>query len=301
MPDNLNEVDPLPSLLQSSSVVAPSQASQPVLESQQQAQAVDTATAHQSHQQNPSGASSSRAGSSAAAEQQAHPHRPTLQQVPAQSSAHSGSSNSNGGNGTPSGGNRLPDSPDGPDIVKVSQRSKISSVAGKIAHDVRDGRLPRVMVAGNPSISTATKAIMQARRYLRPEGQDIAFTPRFRSTDHSRALLELAVVLMPVDRGSAANNLALTDNAGGHETRIASTSRHVRAGSATAQQLRNRGISVLCSVGQEALANSVMATAHAACFLEDTGRQMIVQPCHVVLHRDGQELHSIKLVVSFFN
>eukprot|EP00878_Enallax_costatus_P001037 GHUV01001172.1.p1 GENE.GHUV01001172.1~~GHUV01001172.1.p1 ORF type:complete len:157 (+),score=30.66 GHUV01001172.1:805-1275(+) len=154
------------------------------------------------------------------------------------------------------------------------------------------------MVAGNPSISTATKAIMQARRYLRPEGRDIAFTPRFRSTDHSRALLELAIVLTPVDRGSAADNLALTDNAGGHETRIASTSRHVRAGSATSHQLRSRGIAVLCSVGQEALANSVTATAHAACFLEDTGRQMIVQPCHVVLHRDGQELHSIKLVVS---
>jgi stage V sporulation protein SpoVS len=172
-------------------------------------------------------------------------------------------------------------------------------VAGKIAHDVRDGRLPRIMVAGNSSISTATKAIVQARRYLRPEGQDIAFSPVFRSQDHSRALLELVIVLIPVERGTAADNLALLDNAGGHETRIASSSRHARAGSSTARQLRSRGINVLCSVGQEALANSVMATAHAVCFLQDTGRQMVVQPSHVVLHRGDQELHSIKLVVTF--
>eukprot|EP00879_Flechtneria_rotunda_P005759 GHRR01006060.1.p5 GENE.GHRR01006060.1~~GHRR01006060.1.p5 ORF type:complete len:142 (+),score=61.90 GHRR01006060.1:989-1414(+) len=140
---------------------------------------------------------------------------------------------------------------------------------------------------------------MQARRYLRPEGQDIAFSPVFRSPDHSRALLELVVVCMPVDRGTAADNLAMLDNAGGHETRIASSSRHARAGSAAARQLRTRGISVLCSVGQEALANSVMATAHAACFLADVGRQMVVQPIHVVLQRGDQELHSIKLVVTF--
>jgi stage V sporulation protein SpoVS len=198
-----------------------------------------------------------------------------------------------------SNSNRLPESPEGPDIVKVSHRSRVSSVAGKIAHDVRDGRLPRIMVAGNPSISVATKAIVQARRYLRPEGQDIAFAPLFRSSDHSRALLELAVVLMPLERGTAANNLAQLDNAGGHEVRIASSSRHARVGSATARQLRARGINVLCSVGQEALANSVMATAHAACYLNDVGRQMVVQPSHVVLQRGSQELHSFKLVAMF--
>jgi stage V sporulation protein SpoVS len=198
-----------------------------------------------------------------------------------------------------SNSNRLPESPDGPDIVKVSHRSRVSSVAGKIAHDVRDGRLPRIMVAGNPSISVATKAIVQARRYLRPEGQDIAFAPLFRSSDHSRALLELAIVLMPLERGTAANNLAQLDNAGGHEVRIASSSRHARVGSSTARQLRARGINVLCSVGQEALANSVMATAHAACYLADVGRQMVVQPSHVVLQRGSQELHSFKLVVMF--
>lgn len=282
-------------------MVAPSQASQSSLAQQQQTQQSTSATrGHQlSPQQHPTGGQSSYAAHTAPAPQSAQQPPQLPRQTSGQSGSRSSSNNSNGGSGTDSGSNRLPDSPDGADIVKVSHRSKISSVAGKIAHDVRDGRLPRVMVAGNPSISTATKAIMQARRYLRPEGQDIAFSPRFRSTDHSRALLELAVVLMPVDRGSAADNLALTDNAGGHETRIASTSRHVRAGSSTARQLRARGISVLCSVGQEALANSVMATAHAACFLEDTGRQMIVQPCHVVLQREGQELHSIKLVVTY--
>lgn len=285
----LQEVDPLPSLQQSSSVVAPSQVSQSLVVSQSQQQ-------QQVESQELFGTHLSTAGASTSAQHQAQ--QGPQQQQPSQTGSQSGS-HSGGGSGTGSASNRLPDSPNGPDVVKVSHRSRISSVAGKVAHDIRDGRLPRVMVAGNPSISTATKAIMQARRYLRAEGQDVAFTPRFRSTDHSRALLELAVVLMPVDRGSAADNLAQTDNAGGHETRIASTSRHVRAGSATARQLRNRGISVLCSVGQEALANSVMATAHAACFLEDTGRQLIVQPCHVVLHRDGQELHSIKLVVSF--
>jgi stage V sporulation protein SpoVS len=184
-------------------------------------------------------------------------------------------------------------------VVKVSSRSRVSSVAGKIAHDVRDGRLPRIMIAGNHSISTATKAVVQARRYLRAEGQDVAFSPIFRSTDHSRALLELACVLMPLERGTAADNLASLDNAGGHETRIASSSRHARAGSATAQQLRSRGISVLCSVGQDALANAVMACAHAGCFLADAGQQMVVQPVHVVLRRDEQDLHSIKLVVSF--
>lgn len=194
---------------------------------------------------------------------------------------------------------RLPDSPDDPDVVKVSSRSRVSSVAGKIAHDVRDGRLPRIMVAGNQSISAAAKAIVQARRYLRAEGQDIAFSPIFRSTDHSRSLLELALVLMPRERGTAADNLAALDNAGGHETRIANSSRHARAGSAVAHQLRSRGICVLCSVGQDALANAVMACAHAGCFLGDSGQQMVVQPVHVVLHRGGQDLHAIKLVATF--
>jgi stage V sporulation protein SpoVS len=183
--------------------------------------------------------------------------------------------------------------------VKVSSRSRVSSVAGKLAHDVRDGRLPRIMVAGNNSISTATKALVQARRYLRPEGQDVAFTPIFRTPDHSRALLELATVLVPLETGTAADNLAALDNAGGHETRIASSSRHARAGSSTAAQLRQRGISMLCSVGQDALANAVMAAAHAACFIEDTGRQLLVQPVHVVLRRGGQDLHAIKLVITF--
>jgi stage V sporulation protein SpoVS len=155
------------------------------------------------------------------------------------------------------------------------------------------------MVAGNQSISIATKAIVQARRYLRPEGQDIGFTPVFRSSDHSRALLELATVLVPLERGSAADNLAALDNAGGHETRVSSSSRHARAGSAAATQLRSRGISVLCSVGQDALANAVVAAAHAGCFLgDDVGRVMVVQPIHVVLTRAGQELHSIKLVIT---
>lgn len=219
--------------------------------------------------------------------QLAGPAAPAQQHVAGSSSA------------VPSGG-RLPDSPEDPDVVKVSSRSRVSSVAGKIAHDVRDGRLPRIMVAGNHSISTATKAIVQARRYLRAEGQDVAFSPIFRSIDHSRALLELALVLMPLERGTAADNLAGLDNAGGHETRIASSSRHARAGSATAQQLRSRGISVLCSVGQDALANAVMACAHAGCFLTDlVGQQMVVQPVHIVLRRGDQDLHSIKLVVSF--
>jgi stage V sporulation protein SpoVS len=114
-----------------------------------------------------------------------------------------------------------------------------------------------------------------------------------------KKICELAVVLMPVERGSAADNLAALDNAGGHETRIASSSRHSRCGSTAARQLRARGISVLCSLGPEALANSVMASAHAACFLADTGRQMVVQPVYVVLRRGDQELHSIKLVITF--
>lgn len=140
---------------------------------------------------------------------------------------------------------------------------------------------------------------MQARRYLRPEGRDVGFSPAFRTPDHSRALLELTLVAVPFERGSAAENLAALDNAGGHETRIAGSSRHARAGSTTARQLRSRGVSVLCSVGREALANAIIATAHAACFVADTGRQVAVQPTHVVLVRGDQELHSIKLVVSF--
>jgi stage V sporulation protein SpoVS len=193
---------------------------------------------------------------------------------------------------------RLPDSPGGSGVVKVSGGSRLAAVAGKVAHDVRAGTLPRLMVAGAASISTAVRALMQARRYLKEEGQDLGFVPVFRNTNHSRTLLELAVVLVPLERGAAADHLASLDNPGGNETRISSTTRHVRVGSNVTRHLRLHGVDVLCSVGQDALANAVMACAHAAVFLEPSGRRIVVQPVLVLVSRVDHELRATKLVIT---
>lgn len=46
----------------------------------------------------------------------------------------------------------LPEDP-GPNAIKVSATSRVSGVAGKVAHTVRGGALPIVMTAGRGSIN----------------------------------------------------------------------------------------------------------------------------------------------------
>jgi stage V sporulation protein S len=65
------------------------------------------------------------------------------------------------------------------DIIKVSAKSRTSSVAGAIAGVMRDEQRVEVQAIGAGAVNQAVKAIVVAKGYLADEGVDIICTPSF--------------------------------------------------------------------------------------------------------------------------
>ena len=65
------------------------------------------------------------------------------------------------------------------DIIKVSARSRTSSVAGAIAGVVREHGRAEVQAIGAGAVSQAAKAVIIARDYLALDGIDVIFYPLF--------------------------------------------------------------------------------------------------------------------------
>ena len=66
------------------------------------------------------------------------------------------------------------------EVLKVSSKSKPSSVAGALANAFRDQRSVEVQAIGAGSLNQAVKAIAIARGYVAPTGKDLVCIPAFR-------------------------------------------------------------------------------------------------------------------------
>lgn len=70
-----------------------------------------------------------------------------------------------------------------PDLIKVSARSRSTSVAGAIAGVVRQHNMAEVQAIGAGAVNQAVKALAIARGYLERDEIDIVCTPFFTEVD----------------------------------------------------------------------------------------------------------------------
>lgn len=68
---------------------------------------------------------------------------------------------------------------DKPDMIKVSAKSRSTSVAGAIAAVIREHRYAEVQAIGAGAVNQAVKALAIARGYLQQDGIDILCMPYF--------------------------------------------------------------------------------------------------------------------------
>jgi len=85
--------------------------------------------------------------------------------------------------GQPFIGNVLAVVDSGPDIIKVSARSRSTAVAGAIAGVVRQHNMAEVQAIGAGAVNQAVKALAIARGYLERDEIDIVTTPYFTEVD----------------------------------------------------------------------------------------------------------------------
>lgn len=67
----------------------------------------------------------------------------------------------------------------GPDVIKVSAKSRSTAVAGAIAGVIREYRHAEVQAIGAGAVNQAVKALAIARGYLNRDEIDIVFIPYF--------------------------------------------------------------------------------------------------------------------------
>ncbi|MBI1277748.1 MAG: stage V sporulation protein S [Anaerolineaceae bacterium] len=67
----------------------------------------------------------------------------------------------------------------GPDVIKVSAKSRSTAVAGAIAGVMREHHYAEVQAIGAGAVNQAVKALAIARGYLGRDEIDIVFTPYF--------------------------------------------------------------------------------------------------------------------------
>lgn len=65
------------------------------------------------------------------------------------------------------------------EVLKVSSKSRPSSVAGALANAFRDKNVVEMQAVGAGSINQAIKAIAIARGYVAPTGKDLICIPAF--------------------------------------------------------------------------------------------------------------------------
>ncbi len=65
------------------------------------------------------------------------------------------------------------------DIIKVSSKSKPSSVAGALANCFRNKSVIEVQAIGAGAINQTIKAVAIARGYVAPMGKDLIIVPSF--------------------------------------------------------------------------------------------------------------------------
>ncbi len=82
------------------------------------------------------------------------------------------------------------------DIIKVSTRSRSTSVAGAIAGVIREYGRAEVQAIGAGAVNQAVKAVAIARGYLALDGIDVVCVPAFTEVSiegHERTAVRLVV------------------------------------------------------------------------------------------------------------
>jgi stage V sporulation protein S len=69
------------------------------------------------------------------------------------------------------------------DVIKVSARSRSTSVAGAIAGVIREQKRAEVQAIGAGAVNQAVKAVAIARGYLALDGLDVICIPAFAEVD----------------------------------------------------------------------------------------------------------------------
>ena len=64
-------------------------------------------------------------------------------------------------------------------MIKVSSKSKVNSVAGALANIIKDKREIEVQVVGAGAVNQLIKAVIICRGYLAPVGIDVVCIPSF--------------------------------------------------------------------------------------------------------------------------
>lgn len=71
------------------------------------------------------------------------------------------------------------------DIIKVAAHTRTSSVAGSIAHAIRENGHTCAQGIGAGAVNQMLKATIMAKQYLLEEGKTLVFTPDFTTVDIS--------------------------------------------------------------------------------------------------------------------
>ena len=69
------------------------------------------------------------------------------------------------------------------EILKVSAKSNVNSVAGAIAGSVRESGQVEVQAIGAGALNQAVKAVAVARGFIAPNGVDLVCVPAFADID----------------------------------------------------------------------------------------------------------------------
>lgn len=91
---------------------------------------------------------------------------------------------------------------DGPDVIKVSAKSRSTAVAGAIAGVIREHRHAEVQAIGAGAVNQAVKALAIARGYLERDELDIVFLPYFTEVDidgQERTAVRFQVEIRPAN------------------------------------------------------------------------------------------------------
>ena len=93
----------------------------------------------------------------------------------------------------------------GPDVIKVSAKSRSTAVAGAIAGVIREHHYAEVQAIGAGAVNQAVKALAIARGYLSRDEIDVVFTPYFTEVNidgQERTAVRFSVEPRPSGTGS---------------------------------------------------------------------------------------------------
>ena len=173
---------------------------------------------------------------------------------------------------------------------------------------MRSAEWPTLLVAGNGSLYAAVKCCITAGRFLSADGLSIEFEPSFRADDHGRALLALHVLPPPgpLRGGALLGGLGL--GAPPLEIKVSVHSRHAKVGAALAARLTGaepgapppsaRAVALL-ALGETAVANAVMAAAHAAHYMaaQRPAARIAVAAHAAAVAKGAEQLMGVRMLV----